>query len=411
MAARRVVITGIGLITPLGIGREETWEGICAGKSGVGPITRFDASDQKTRIAGELKGFRPEDFMSEREARRDDPFIQYSIAATSLALEDAGLELTDELAPKVGVIIASGIGGTVTYCNMVRTLDKKGPGRISPFFIPNVVTNMAAGYTSIKFNARGPNCSTTTACAASGHSLSLSAMLIGNGDAEAMIAGGSEAPLVPLTVAGFNVIKALSTRNDDPETASRPFDIDRDGFILSEGAATVILEELEFAKARGAEIYAEVLGSGMSGDAHHITAPSLDGPVRCMEMAFRNSGLNPQDVDYINAHGTSTKLNDSNETAAIKSVFGDKAYDIPVSSTKSMTGHMLGSSGTVEASLCAMAVKNSVIPPTMNLFNKDPECDLDYVPNEARDGKLKIVLSNSYGFGGTNSVIALGRFD
>ncbi|WP_462137761.1 beta-ketoacyl-ACP synthase II [Candidatus Mycalebacterium sp.] len=409
--ARRVVITGIGLITSLGIGHKETWDGICAGKSGVGTITRFDASDLKTQIAGEVKGFSPGDFMSEREARRDDPFIQYSIAGTKLALEDAGLEITDELAPKVGIIIASGIGGTTTYCKMVRTLDEKGPGRVSPFFIPNVVTNMAAGYGSIKFNAKGPNCSTTTACAASGHSISLAAMLIKNGDAEAMIAGGSEAPLVPLTVSGFNVIKALSTRNDDPETASRPFDVDRDGFILSEGAGTVILEEFEFAKARGAEIYAEVLGSGMSGDAHHITAPSLDGPVRCVEMALRNSELNPQDIDYINAHGTSTKLNDSNETAAIKSVFGDKAYDIPISSTKSMTGHMLGASGAVEVSLCALAIKNSVIPPTMNLFNKDPECDLDYVPNEAREAKLKTVLSNSYGFGGTNSVIALRRVD
>ncbi len=408
---RRVVITGIGLITPLGIGHKKTWEGICAGKSGVGLISRFDTSEHKTRIAGEVTDFNPEDFMSAREARRDDLFIHYAIASTSLALEDSGLEITDELAPRVGTIIASGIGGTITYCDMVRTLDKKGPGRVSPFFIPNVVTNMAAGYASIKFNARGPNCSTTTACAASGHSLSLAAMLIRNGDADAMIAGGSEAPLVPLTVAGFNVIKALSTRNDDPETASRPFEMDRDGFILAEGAGIVILEELEFAKARGAVIYAEVLGSGMSGDAHHITAPSLDGPVRCMKMALQNSGLNPEDVDYINAHGTSTKLNDSNETAAIKDVFGQRAYDIPVSSTKSMTGHMLGAIGTVEASLCALAIKHSVVPPTINFFNRDPECDLDYVPNEARDTKLKTVLTNSYGFGGTNSVIALGRID
>ena len=409
--ARRVVITGLGLLTPLGIGHKQTWEGICSGKSGVGPITRFDTSDQKTRIAGELKGFDPEEYMSAREARRDDPFIHYAIASTKLALEDSGLEVTDELAPRVGVLIASGIGGTSTYCDMVRALDEKGPSRVSPFFIPNVVTNMAAGYVSIKFNAQGPNCSTTTACAASGHSLSLAAMLIKSGDADAMIAGGAEAPLVPLTVAGFNVIKALSTRNDEPEAASRPFDLDRDGFILAEGAGTVVLEEFEFAKARGAEIYAEVLGAGMSGDAYHITAPSLDGPIRCMRMALQNSGLNAEDIDYVNAHGTSTKLNDANETLALKEVFGDRAFKIPVSSTKSMTGHMLGATGTVEACLSALAIKHSVIPPTINQITKDPECDLDYVPNEARDAKLKIAISNSYGFGGTNSVIALGRVD
>lgn len=409
--ARRVVITGIGLITPLGIGRRETWEAVCAGRSGIGGISKFDASNHKTQIAGEVRNFRPGDFMTEREARRDDTFIHYSVASAKMALEDAGLEIDDEISPRVGVVIASGIGGTETYCEMVRTLDAKGPGRVSPFFIPNVVTNMAAGYVSIKFNARGPNCSTTTACAASGHSVSLAAMCIKNSDADAMIAGGSEAPIVPLTVAGFNVIKALSTRNDDPETASRPFEKDRDGFILAEGAGMVVLEEFEFAKARGAEIYAEVLGHGMSGDAHHITAPSLDGPVRCMKMALHNSGVNPADVDYINAHGTSTKLNDSNETAAIKNVFGNRAYDIPISSTKSMTGHMLGATGAVEASLCALAIKHSVIPPTINFFNRDPECDLDYVPNEAREAKLKTVLSNTYGFGGTNSVIALGSID
>ena len=409
--ARRVVITGLGLITPLGIGNKETWEGVRSGRSGIGPITRFDVSGHKTRIAGELKGFNAGDFMTEKEARRDDPFIHYAVAATRLALEDSGIEVTDELSPRLGVIVASGIGGTITYCDMVRTLDKKGPSRVSPFFIPNVVTNMAAGYISIKFNARGPNCSTTTACAASGHSLSLAAMLIKNGDADAMIAGGSEAPLVSLTVAGFNVIKALSTRNDEPEAASRPFDMDRDGFILSEGAGIVILEEFERAKARGADIYAEVLGAGMSGDAHHITAPSLDGPVRCMRMALENSGLNPEDIDYINAHGTSTKLNDANETAAVKEVFGERAHKIPVSSTKSMTGHMLGAAGTVEACLTALAIKNSVIPPTINQGTKDPECDLDYVPNEARGGKLKTAISNTYGFGGTNSVIALGRVE
>ena len=408
---RRVVITGLGLLTPLGIGHKETWEHICAGKSGVGLISRFDTSNHKTRIAGEVKNFRPEDFMTKREARRDDPFIHYAVAATHLAIEDSGLEINDDLSPRTGVIIASGIGGMETYCDMVRVLDDKGPGRVSPFFIPNVVTNMAAGYVSIRFNARGPNCSTTTACAASSHSLSLAAMLIKNGDADVMIAGGSEAPLVPLTVAGFNVIKALSTRNDDPETASRPFERDRDGFILSEGAGIVIMEEFEFAKARGANIYAEVLGSGMSADAYHITAPSLEGPVRCMEMALQNSGINSEDVDYINAHGTSTKLNDSNETAAIKNVFGNRAYQIPASSTKSMTGHMLGATGAVEASLCSLAIKHSVIPPTINIFNKDPQCDLDYVPNEAREAKLKTVMTNSYGFGGTNSSIVLRRVD
>ena len=323
--ARRVVITGIGLITPIGVGNDATWSSVCEGVGGVGRISTFDPSDLKTQIAGEVKDFDPTLYMEPKDAKRNDRFIQLSIAATMLALRDAGLEITDDISERTGTFIGSGIGGMKTFYDTVLTMENKGPSRVSPFFIPNIVTNMASGYVSIKFNAKGPNCSSTTACSASGHSLALSAKIIKDGKADVMIAGGSEAPLIPLTFAAFNAMRALSTRNDEPETASRPFEAGRDGFILSEGAGMLILEELEFAKKRGASIYAEVLGSGMSADAFHITAPSLEGPSSCMSAALEDSGLNPGDVDYINAHGTSTRLNDVNETKAIKNVFGEDA--------------------------------------------------------------------------------------
>ena len=407
---RRVVITGLGLVTPLGIGTEATWSSVREGVAGVRAVSRFDPSDLKTRIAGEVEGFDPNLYMEAKDAKRNDRFIQLSIAGAALALEDAGLEITEELSPRAGTFIGSGIGGMQTFYETVLTMENKGPSRVSPFFIPNIVTNMASGYVSIHFNARGPNCSSTTACSASGHALALSAEFVRDSKADVMITGGAEAPLIPLTFAAFNSMRALSTRNDDPGTASRPFEVGRDGFILSEGAGVLILEELEFARSRGARIYAEVLGSGMSGDAHHITAPSLDGPVSCMSAALSDSGLDPGDVDYINAHGTSTRLNDVNETNAIKTVFGDHSRKIPVSSTKSMTGHMLGAAGGVEAAICALAIRDGVVPPTINLFETDPECDLDYVPHEARDGEINVTLSNSYGFGGTNVSVALGKF-
>ena len=409
--ARRVVITGIGLITPVGVGNDATWSSVCEGVGGVSRISTFDPSDLKTRIAGEVKDFDPTLYMEPKDAKRNDRFIQFSIAASMLALRDAGLEITDDISERTGTFIGSGIGGMKTYYDTVLTMENRGPSRVSPFFIPNIVTNMASGYVSIKFNAKGPNCSSTTACAASGHSIALSAKIIQDDKAEIMIAGGAEAPLIPLTFAAFNAMRALSTRNDEPETASRPFEMGRDGFILSEGAGVVILEELEFAKKRGANIYAEVLGSGMSADAFHITAPSLEGPSSCMNAALDDSGLNPGDVDYINAHGTSTRLNDVNETRAVKKVFGEDASRIPVSSTKSMTGHMLGAAGGVEVAICALALKNGVLPPTINLFESDPECDLDYIAHTARQSKIKVALSNSYGFGGTNVSVALRKFD
>ncbi len=408
--SRRVVVTGIGLITPVGVGNDATWSSICEGIPGVSRVSSFDPSDLKTQIAGQVKDFDPELYMEPKDAKRNDRFIQLSIASTALALSDAGLEVTDDISGRTGTFIGSGIGGMKTFYDTVLTMENKGPNRVSPFFIPNIVTNMASGYVSIKFNAKGPNCSSTTACSASGHSLALSAKIIKDGKADVMIAGGSEAPLIPLTFAAFNAMKALSTRNDEPETASRPFEAGRDGFILSEGAGVLILEELEFARKRGADIYAEVLGSGMSADAFHITAPSLEGPSSCMNAALEDSGLNPEDVDYINAHGTSTRLNDVNETNAIKKVFGGSARQIPVSSTKSMTGHLLGAAGAVEAAICVLALRNGVLPPTINLFENDPECDLDYIPHTARESDIEVALSNSYGFGGTNVSVALRKF-
>jgi len=349
--------------------------------------------------------------MDSKDIRRSDPFIQFAVAATRLALDDAGLEITDELSPNIGTIIGSGIGGMDTYYKTVLVMEERGPTRVSPFFVPNIIANMAAGYVSIFFNARGPNSCTTTACAAGAHAIAYSVMAIQRGDADAMIAGGTEAPIIPMTIAGFNVMRAISTRNEDPEQASRPFDRDRDGFIIAEGAGILILEELEFAKKRGAKIYAELIGCGMSSDAHHITSPSLDGPVRCMKSALRDAELNPGDVHYINAHGTSTPQNDINETRGIKEVFGNYASGIPVSSTKSMTGHLLGAAGGIEAAFTSLALYHGILPPTINLDNPEPECDLDYIPHRAREVPIKVALSNSFGFGGTNVTLAFRKFD
>lgn len=408
---RRVVVTGIGLVTPLGTGNKKTWEALCDGQSGIGRIQKFDPSSLKTQIAGEVLDFDSAAFMDSKDIRRSDPFIQFAVAATSLALDDAGLDITDELSPNIGTIVGSGIGGMETYFNTVLMFAERGPNRVSPFFVPNIIANMAAGYVSIFFNAKGPNSCTTTACAAGAHAIAYSLMAIQRGDADAMIAGGTEAPVIPMAIAGFNVMRAISTRNEDPEHASRPFDRNRDGFIMSEGAGMLILEELEFAKKRGAKIYAEIIGCGMSGDAHHITSPSLDGPVRCMNSALRDAELNPEDIDYINAHGTSTPQNDVNETRAIKEVFKSHAYDTPVSSTKSMTGHLLGAAGGIEAAFACLALYHGILPPTINLDDPDPECDLDYIPHEAREVPIKVALSNSFGFGGTNVTLAFRRFD
>ncbi|MCH8029555.1 MAG: beta-ketoacyl-ACP synthase II [Candidatus Dadabacteria bacterium] len=408
---RRVVITGIGLVTPLGVGKDKSWNTLCCGKSGIGRIQKFDPSALKTQIAGEVLDFSPQDYMEPKEVRRSDPFIHFAIAATKLALEDASLEVTEELSPRVGTFVSSGIGGLESFCKNVVEMHERGPSRVSPFFIPSMIANMAAGYVSIYYNAKGPSNCTTTACAASAHAIGDSSKIISRGDADVMIAGGTEAPLIPVAIAGFNNMKVLSKRNDEPERASRPFDKERDGFIMGEGSGILILEELEFARKRGARIYAEVLGYGMSSDAHHITAPSLDGPVRCVKSALRDSKLSPDQIDYINAHGTSTTLNDANETQVIKEIFGPRAYKIPISSTKSMTGHLLGAAGGVEGAFTVLALVNGVLPPTINQEYPDPECDLDYVPNEARDEKIKIALTNSFGFGGTNVSIALRKFD
>ncbi len=409
--SRRVAVTGIGLITPAGIGNKETWDAICNGHSGIKTIERFDITEHKTKIGGEITNFNAEEFMNPKEARKTDRFIQYAVASTKLALEDAGLEITEELSPRVGTLIGTGIGGMDTFRNTVLLLKEKGPSRMSPFFIPNIITNLAAGHVSITFNAKGPNCSTTTACAASTHAIGYAMIAIQRGEADVMIAGGTEAPINPLSLGGFNAMRALSTNNDDPQGASRPFDLNRDGFIIAEGSGMLILEEMEFAKKRGARIYAELIGFGMSSDASHITAPSLDGPVRCMQAAIKEAQINPEEIDYINAHGTSTQLNDVNETRAIKEVIGDKAYNIPVSSTKSMTGHLLGAAGGIEAAFSVLAIDRGIIPPTINYNTPDPDCDLDYVPNEARDAKITTVLSNSFGFGGTNGTLIFRKAD
>jgi 3-oxoacyl-[acyl-carrier-protein] synthase II len=409
---RRVVITGFGLTTPLGVGCDNVWRSILNGESGIGPITRFDASAHDTRIAGEVKNFNPEEYVSAREVRRMDLFVLYALAATRIAMEGAGLDMRCEDPERVGVIVGTGLGGLPTLEKYHSILLEKGPGRISPFFIPMLIANEAPGNIAIQYGIKGPNLSIVTACATGAHSIGDAFRVIQYGDADVMVAGGTEANLTPLTVGGFNALKALSTRNDAPEKASRPFDKERDGFVVGEGAGIMILEELERARERGARIYAEVAGYGYNGDAYHITAPCPDGDgsIRCIRMALKDAGMGPDEVDYINAHGTSTDLNDSSETLAIKGVFGERAYHIPVSSTKSMTGHLLGAAGAIEAIFSVLAIRDQVCPPTINYEYPDPVCDLDYVPNTAREHAINVAVSNSFGFGGTNAVLVFKRF-
>jgi 3-oxoacyl-[acyl-carrier-protein] synthase II len=409
---KRVVVTGLGLVTPVGIGVQESWEALCQGKSGIGPITRFDAGGYKTRIAGEVKGFNSEDFVPQKMIRRLDVFIHYALAAARMALEQARLQITPELAPWVGVITGSGLGGLRTIEETHKTLLSRGPDRISPFFIPMIIANMAPGQIAIQFGAKGPNLSLETACAAGAHAIGDSFKLIQRGAAKVMFCGGVESVITPLAVGGFNAMRALSTRNDEPEKASRPFDRDRDGFVIGEGGGIMLLEDLEFALERGASILGEIVGYGLTGDAYHMTAPSPDGDgaIRCLQMALDDAGLAPQEVQYINAHGTSTDLNDVAETKAIKAVFGEHSAQLAVSSTKSMTGHLLGGAGGVEAVISVLALVNGMIPPTINYETPDPDCDLDYVPNQARKADLSCVLSNSFGFGGTNAVLIFKKY-
>jgi 3-oxoacyl-[acyl-carrier-protein] synthase II len=409
---KRVVVTGLGLVTPVGIGVQESWEALCQGKSGIGPITRFDAGGFKTRIAGEVKGFKAEDFVRQKMIRRLDVFIHYALAAARMALEQARLRITPELAPGVGVITGSGLGGLSTIEETHKILLSRGPDRISPFFIPMIIANMAPGQIAIEFGAKGPNLSLETACAAGAHAIGDSFKLIQRGAAKVMFCGGVESVITPLAVGGFNAMRALSTRNEAPEQASRPFDRDRDGFVMGEGSGIMLLEDLEFALERGASILGEIVGYGLTGDAYHMTAPAPDGDgaSRCMQMALDDAGLAPSEVQYINAHGTSTDLNDAAETRAIKAVFREHSRKLAVSSTKSMTGHLLGGAGGVEAVIAVMALRDGLIPPTINYETPDPDCDLDYVPNRARPAELTCALSNSFGFGGTNAVLLFKKY-
>ncbi len=410
MSKRRVVITGLGIVSPVGNGIQEAWDNLIHGRGGIGPITRFDASVLPTRIAGEVKNFDPAQWMSPKEVRRMDTFIHYGLAATKMALDDAGLTVTPENAERFGVNVGSGIGGLPMIEDNIREMVAKGPRRISPFFVPGSIVNMSAGMISIHYGMKGPNVSMVSACTTSTHCIGDAGRMIEYGDADIMVAGGAEATVCMSGIGGFCSVKALSERNDSPETASRPFDVDRDGFVLGEGAGILILEELEHAKARGARIYGELLGMGMSADAHHMTAPDMDGPRRGMLAALRNARINPADVQYVNAHGTSTPLGDKNETEAVKAAFGDHAKKLVVNSTKSMTGHLLGAAGGVEAVFSTLAVHHQVSPPTINIFNQDPACDLDYCANAARDMKIDIAISNSFGFGGTNGTLVIKRF-
>ena len=404
MTPRRVVVTGVGLVSPLGIGTRETWEGLVEGRSGAGPVTRFDATDFSSRIACEVKGFDPLDYADRRDARKMDTFIQYGLAASLFAAEDAGLEAPLENPDRVGVVISSGIGGFETIEREHRKLLEKGPRRISPFFVPAMVVNLAAGWVSIRLGAKGPNSAMATACSAGAHAVGEAFRLVRYGHADAVVAGGAEATITPMCIGGFASMKALSTRNEDPRRASRPFDRDRDGFVVGEGAGVLIVEERERALARGAAPYAEVVGYGMSGDAFHITAPAEDGDgaARVMRAALTEAGASPEDVDAVNAHGTSTPLNDRIETAAIRRVFGEHADRLAVSSTKSMTGHLLGGAGGLEAGISCLTLRHQTLPPTINYETPDPDCDLDNVPNTARPATVRSVLSNSFGFGGTN---------
>ena len=411
MSNRRVVISGIGLITPLGIGVDETWRALCAGKSGIGEITRFDTSDFQTKIAGEVKDFHPEDFLTQKDARRTTTFIAYAVAATRMALQDSGLVIDQSNADRVGVFTGCGLGGLASLEETNRILETKGPNRVSPFFIPMMIGNMAAGMISIQFGARGPNACMATACAAGSHSIGDAFKLVQTGRADAMISGGVESVITPSCIAGFNAMKALSTRNDAPQKASRPFDRDRDGFVVGEGGGIVILETLEAARERGAHIYAEICGYGMTGDGYHMTAPSPDGEgaARCMLAAINDAGITYKQIDYINAHGTSTQMNDLYETRAMKTIFKEQAHLIPISSTKSMTGHLLGGAGGIETVFTALTIDEGVIPSTINLDNPSEECDLDYVPHVSRKKDVEFAMTNSFGFGGTNGSLVLKK--
>ena len=409
---RRVVVTGVGLVTPLAIGTEDSWAAIRAGKSGIGPVTQFDASAFSCRIAGEVKGFDPARYIEKKEIKKMGRFIQFAIAASDCALANSGLKVTPETEEMVGVYIGSGIGGFEVIEREHQVLLEHGPRRISPFFIPATIVNLASGHVSIRSGAKGPNSATATACTTSAHSIGDSFRMIQRGDADAMICGGTEGAVTPMSIGGFAAMRALSTRNDAPERASRPWDHDRDGFVVGEGAGILILEELEFARRRGARILAELVGYGMSADAFHLTAPSPDGDgaYRVMRNAMRDAAIAPEEVDYINAHGTSTEAGDRAETKAIKRAFGDHAYKLAVSSTKSMTGHLLGGSGGIEAGISVMALRDQVAPPTINYETPDADCDLDYVPNHARPMKIDYALSNSFGFGGTNGCLIFKRY-
>ena len=413
MNHRRVVVTGLGIVSPIGYGVEENWENITAGKSGIGPITLFDTSGFSVTIAGEVDSFDPTDFLPEKDARRMDRFIQFSMVAANEAIRNSGLEISEENADLIGVYIGAGIGGVTTIEATTTKFNETGARRISPFYIPMSIVNMAAGNISINHGLRGPNLAVTTACSTGTHAIGDAARLIQFGDADAMIAGGTEAAITPTSVGGFASARALSRRNSDPEAASRPWDLGRDGFVMGEGAGVLVLEELEFAKRRGARIYAELTGFGMSGDAYHMTspAPGGNGAKRCMMSALRNGHVNPDEIDYINAHGTSTPQGDIAETLAVKEVFGSHSYDLALSSSKSMVGHLLGAAGGVEAVYTVLSIYNQVAPPTINLDDPDPECDLDYISDGTREMKIRNAISNSFGFGGTNGTVAFRKFN
>ncbi|MFD2612967.1 beta-ketoacyl-ACP synthase II [Paenibacillus gansuensis] len=409
---QRVVVTGMGVVTSLGSDLNTLWNNLLEGKSGISTIEAFDVSDYPTKIAASVKDFNPEAYMEKKEARRMDRFVQFGLAASLMALKDANLNIEEDTDPeRAGVIVGSGIGGLGTWEEQHSILLEKGPKRVSPFFIPMMIANMASGQISMSTGAKGPNTAAVSACATGTHSIGDSFKMIQRGDADVMICGGAEATIRPIGMAGFCSMRAMSTRNDEPERASRPFDVDRDGFVMGEGAGVLILESLEHALKRGARIYGEVIGYGMSADAHHMTEPDPDGAARCMAKAMKDAGIEPQDVDYINAHGTSTPVGDKSETTAIKKAFGDHAYKVAVSSTKSMTGHLLGAAGGVESVILGLALQHQTIPPTANLENQDPECDLDYVPNTPRQADLNVVMSNSFGFGGHNATIILKKYE
>lgn len=410
---RRVVVTGMGIVSPLGIGLENNWAAICQGRSGIGPITKFDTTEYPCKIAGEVKNFDPSAYIDKKDQKKMDIFIQFALAAGTMAIKQSGLVIDESTADRVGVLVGSGLGGLSTIEKYHTMLLENGPKKVSPFFVPMLIVNLAPGQISIYFGCRGPNSSVVTACATGNHSIGEAFRIIQRGDADAMIAGGVESTITPLAVAGFCALKALSTRNDEPQKASRPFEKNRDGFVMSEGAGILVLEDLDKAQQRNATIFAEIVGFGCNADAYHITAPSPngEGAAKCMQLTLDDAGLKPEDIAYINAHGTSTPMNDLSETMAMKTVFRDHIKKLPVSSTKSMTGHLLGASGGVEAIFSLLAIRDSIIPPTINYEEPDPECDLDYVPNVARKKEVRIVMSNSFGFGGTNATLIFKRFE